>query len=133
MAQKTKFSPPAVGGSSLLTIFAVLCLSVFALLSVSTVRAEKRLADASLQAITDYYAADTQAETIFARLRSGEFVPGVEVRDDIYSYSCPISPSQSLMVVLKAAEGEWEILRWQAMVTEQPEINQTLPVWEGRS
>ena len=47
MKRNHSISTPTVGGSSLLVIFAVLCLTVFALLSLSTVQAEKRMADAS--------------------------------------------------------------------------------------
>ena len=52
MEDKKRFSPPVVGGSSLLVIFAVLCLTVFALLSLSTVRADVRLSEASAQAVS---------------------------------------------------------------------------------
>ena len=80
MAERKKegMAPPALGGSSLLVAFAVLALTVFALLSLSTVQADVRLADASAQAVTDYYAADCQAQEILARLRNGETVEGVE-------------------------------------------------------
>ena len=56
MAKKDKgsFAPPALGGISLLVVFAVLCLTVFALLSLSTVRADERRSDASAQAVTNY-------------------------------------------------------------------------------
>ena len=37
MKKQKKTSLPAIGGSSLLVIFAVLCLTVFALLSLNTV------------------------------------------------------------------------------------------------
>ena len=74
MEDKKRFSPPVVGGSSLLVIFAVLCLTVFALLSLSTVRADVRLSEASAQAVSGYYQADCQAEAILARLRSGDQV-----------------------------------------------------------
>ena len=50
MTQRGKsegFAPPALGGASLLVIFAVLALTVFALLSLSTVRADVRLGDAT--------------------------------------------------------------------------------------
>ena len=47
MNDKQKVTLPAIGGSSLLVIFAVLCLTVFALLSLSTVQADNRLSDAS--------------------------------------------------------------------------------------
>ena len=41
-AKKERFSPPAVGGISLLAVFAVLCLTIFALLSLATVGADGR-------------------------------------------------------------------------------------------
>ena len=66
------FAPPALGGSSLLVVFAVLALTVFALLSLSTVRADVRLGDAAAKAVSDYYTADAQAQEILAQLRNGE-------------------------------------------------------------
>lgn len=128
MKQKERISPPAIGGSSLLVIFAVLCLTVFALLSVSTVQAEKRMADASINAVAAYYEADLEAEKIFARLRAGETVPGVRESEEIYSYSCPISENQRLEVELQKSREVWTVLRWQA-VAEPGEISETLPVW----
>lgn len=80
MAERKRegMTPPALGGSSLLVAFAVLALTVFALLSLSTVQADVRLADASAQAVSDYYAADCEAQEILARLRSGETVEGLK-------------------------------------------------------
>ena len=66
MDERRDSFPPAVGGSSLLVIFAVLCLTVFALLGLATVQANSRLSDASAQTVSGYYAADCQAETILA-------------------------------------------------------------------
>ena len=43
MDERRDSFPPAVGGSSLLVIFAVLCLTVFALLTLSTAAADSRL------------------------------------------------------------------------------------------
>lgn len=70
--KKEAFSPPALGGSSLLVAFAVLALTVFALLSLSTVRADVRLGDAAAAAVKGYYEADVQAQELLARLRNGE-------------------------------------------------------------
>lgn len=133
MKQAERFSAPAVGGSSLLTIFAVLCLSVFALLSLSTAQAEQRMADASAQAVSAYYEADCLAEEIFARLRGGEAVPGVREEADIYTYSCPISESQTLMVELRNTGGSWEVLRWQAVAAAQEAGDGSLSVWDGET
>ena len=58
MDEKRRFLPAAVGGSSLLVIFAVLCLTVFALLALSTVQADGRLSQKTAQAVAEYYDAD---------------------------------------------------------------------------
>ena len=76
--KKKKMSFTTVGGSSILTIFAVLCFIVFALLSLSTAKADSLLANKSLDAEKNYYAADMEAEEILAAIRSGE-CPGREM------------------------------------------------------
>lgn len=129
--RKDNLSLPAVGLSSLLVIFAVLCLTVFTLLSVSTVSAHQRLAQSSRQAITDYYQADSQAEEILAKLRSGEVPQGVTREGNQYTYSCPISDTQTLVVRVEVAGENYQILRWQAISTENWEAEDKLPVWDG--
>lgn len=128
--KKERISPPAIGGSSLLVIFALLALTVFALLSLSTVQAEKRMADAAAQAVTDYYAADLEAERIFARLRTGETVSGVTVDGNRYCYDCAISAHQVLKIELEKKENTWNVCRWQVIASAEP-ISETLPVWDG--
>ena len=105
--KQAELSPPPVGGASLLVVFAVLCLTVFALLSLSTVRANGRLSEASAQAVADYYAADCAAQEILARLRAGEEPEGVEFEGfgELYaSYACPISDQQELRVEVRFPE-----------------------------
>lgn len=130
MEHKTAFSLPAVGGSSLLTVFAVLCLAVFALLSLATVRAEQRLAEASAEAVAGWYRADCQAQEMFARLRGWERPEGIREEAGMYYSSIPISHSQALELTLKQESGRWQILRWQAVVSEQTG-EETLPLWKG--
>lgn len=108
------FAPPAVGGASLLVIFAVLCLTVFAVLGLSTVRADDRLSQASAQAAADYYAADCEAQEILARLRAGELPVGVTYGGDLYTYECLISETQTLQVEVFLRDGVYTVLRWQA-------------------
>ena len=136
MREETRVSVPVVGGSSLLVIFAVLCLTVFALLGLTTVRADGWLSQAGAEAVAAYYEADTQAEEIFARLRAGEFpedvmacaCSGVEG----YTYTCPISDTQQLVVELHREGDGWTVLRWQAESTTGVEaFDQTLDLWDG--
>ncbi|MCI8573671.1 MAG: hypothetical protein HFF89_04485 [Oscillibacter sp.] len=135
--QKKRFSPPAVGGVSLLVVFAVLCLTVFALLSLTTVQADVRLADASAQAAADYYAADLEAQTILARLRNGERPEGVTFTGSGLlraEYTCRISDTQELQVsvILQGISGrEYVIERWQAVPSAEWESDESLDLWDG--
>jgi hypothetical protein len=133
MGERRSFSPPAVGGSSLLVIFAVLCLTTFALLSLSTVRADTRLGDAAAQAVSDYYAADCQAEGILAQLRQGQIPQGVSVDGDVYAYTCPISETQTLFVRVQVTGRDYTILRWQAAYSGTWDFDDTIDVWNGES
>lgn len=132
MNERQRFSPPAVGGSSLLVIFAVLCLTVFAMLSLSTVQANGRLSDASADAVTAYYAADAQAEAILAQLRAGQVPENVAVTSDIYMYTCPISDTQALEVEVRVNGTDYEVLRWQSVSTADWQADESLHVWDGQ-
>ncbi len=131
MRERERFSPPAVGGISLLVIFAVLCLTVFALLGLSTVQADGRLAEASAQAVADYYAADCEAERILARLRGGQTPEGVTVDGDVCAYTCPISETQNLEVEVRLEQTGYTVLRWQAVPIGEWQTDDSLGVWDG--
>lgn len=128
MKQK-RFTPaPAIGGASLLGVFGVLCLVIFALLSLSTALAEQRLSQTHASQTEQWYTADYHAQEIFARLRAGESVPGIERDGESYRYSLPVSDSQTLQVCLRETDGRWTVLSWRAAAhSEDPE--NTLPVW----
>ncbi len=107
-----KIRVPLVGVSSLLVIFSVLVLTVFSMISLSSSLASKRINDASLEAMRDYYRADTEAEEIFAALKQGDMPSGVTAEGDIYKYSCVISDTQRLEVEIKKTDTGWDIMRW---------------------
>ena len=133
MDKRRRFSFPVVGGITLLVTFAVLCLTVFAVLSVGTVQADGRLSDASAQAVQNYYEADTHAELLFARIRAGEVPEGVEVADGLCRYTCRISDTQVLCVTLRQEEQDWSVLQWQAVSTVDWQGDDSLPVWDGNT
>lgn len=119
------------GISSLLVIFAVLCLTVFAMLSVSTVQAHQRLSEKSIAADEGYYRADAAAQEVLAMLRNGENPENVTREGDVYEYYCVISQSQALTVRVRVAGRSYEILRWQVISTADWEAEDRLPVWQG--
>lgn len=143
--KKSSFSPPALGGASLLVIFAVLALTIFALLSLSTVRADGRLSEASAQAVQDYYAADCKAQAVLAWLRTGEGEPDVledfavttsiseygDHSETVHSFTVPISETQELQAEVRVdGANDWEILRWQAVPVGDWEIDEGIDLWD---
>ncbi len=131
MNKQSGGSGMAVGASSLLVIFAVLCLAVFALLTMSTVRAEMRLSENTRNAVTAYYEAQGEAQQILARLRAGEVPEGVGQENGVYCYACPISDTGALLVEVRLDGTSYEILRWQAVSTTEWTVDESIPVWQG--
>ena len=145
--KKSGFAPPALGGASLLVIFAVLALTIFALLSLSTVRADSRLSEAAAQAVRDYYAADCKAQAVLAWLRTGEGKENLQVPENfsietsistypdrsetVHSYVIPISDTQELQVEVRVdGENNWEVLRWQAVPYGEWETDEGMDLWD---
>ena len=124
-------SPPPVGGTTLLAVFTVLCLTVFAVLGLSAVRADDRLSQKSADAVTAYYRADTEAEAVLARLRAGELPEGVTAENDIYCYQVPVSDTRELQVKVRVRERDYKILRWQTVSVADVEYDGSLAVWDG--
>lgn len=127
-----------IGGSSLLVIFAVLCLIIFALLALSSVQADKRLGDAALSSVEGYYAADTAAEETLAKLRDGERPEGVDFTQEgqqvTATYVEPISETQELRVQIDFAHGlgnDYRIVQWQSHSTAEVNLDQHINVYGG--
>ena len=131
MDKERRMSAPIVGGSSLLVIFAVLCLTVFALLSLSTVQAGGRLSQKMAQAVYNYYEADCHAEDIYARLRSGEMPAEVTKSGNVYTYVCSISDTEELQVAVEKNGSKWSVVKWQAVSTVEWETDDFLELWDG--
>lgn len=124
-------TPAAVGGISLLVIFIVLCLTVFALLSLSSAQADGRLSTASAEAVRAYYAADCEAEEILAQLRQGNIPEGVAVSGNRYCYECAVTDTQKLVVEAEITGGDYRILRWQTESTLLWQEDDGLQLWDG--
>ena len=132
-----------VGSASIVLVFAVLCLTVFSLITLVVARNNKALADAEASLVTGYYKADTLAERILAGILEAGAMPdtvnGVEIdiswdmaRDaDVASYICPISDIKELYVRLAIHEDSVEILNWQMLDIGEWEYDSSLGVWLG--
>ena len=131
MDKKEKAPAPLVGGSSLLVIFSVLCLTIFATLCLAQVQSGRRLSTASAEAVAAYYRADARAQEILAALRCGQTPRDVSVEDTRFVYECPISATQTLAVEVERED--YAVLRWQAVSAVEWEADDSLAVWGGET
>lgn len=130
--KKRKLSFTSVGGSSILTIFAVLCFIVFALLSLSTSKANHKLSMKSVDAVSDYYAADTKAEEILAQIRLGQVPDGVKQKGDKYLYVCPLNETQQLSVEVEVYDTDhYKVKKWKKEYVGDWKPDDTIDVWDG--
>jgi len=116
------------GASSLIVIFAVLCLCVFSLITLSTSLAEKRINDASVKAISDYYIADSKAEETISQIRSGNIPQNVYSDGDNYYFEVSVCENQRLEVILK--KNTFEITSYSLKSQHSFEENQP-NLWDG--
>lgn len=135
-----------IGSASIVMIFAVLCLTIFAVLSFETAAYEQRLAHKAADAAQAYYAADGIAEeryleicTLLATetdkaeaykaLLAEQTAEGVRLE-----YTVPIDGTQELQVELFAApDGTVQIVRWHAAAAVDWEYEEELQVWDGET
>ncbi len=131
---RRRTSAPIAGGSSLLVIFTVLCLTVFAVLTLSTVLSKKGMSDKMASSVEEYYEADLKAEEIIASLRKGD-VPGtVKKRGSTFSFECPVNDDKKIYVKVKVlSEDEIKILSFKEVSTALWESDDSLVLWDEES
>lgn len=133
------------GAVSLVMIFCVLCLAVFAVLTLATADRERNLAELTARNAAAYYEADRQAVEIVAALREGGTIPSdIEIEHicseyqggsaESASFSVPIDDNQALEVevMLRDVDGSFRVLRWQTAYVGPWEIDESLDVWDGQ-
>ena len=131
--KKNRFALPTLGGSTLLVIFAVLCLLTFSLLTLSTALSNRRLSEASLSATAAYYEADCAAEEIIAALRNGDVPAEVTKSENTYSFTCPITEKQSLFVEVEDQGESWYITQYKTVTADDAAYDETITVWDGET
>ena len=132
-----------VGSSSIMLVFAVLCLTVFSMISLMVARNNKALADAEAKLVAGYYAADAKAEEIIAHvLEFGGETPydivglhdfwtvwDMESEMETIAFLCDLSAEKELYVRLTVEEGSALILGWQIMDIGTWEFDGSLDIW----
>lgn len=143
-----------VGYITVMIIFAILCLTVFAVLSFRAAGSNDALNDRAGNYLKDYYAADMSAKETLSRLdeiaeelkgsaffaesfeEEAESIESVSVKSlpngCNVEYSVGINDRQSIFVSITFFEnGEFEINEWKSITNDTFEDDPGLNVWDG--
>jgi len=127
-----------MGSALIVLVFVVLCLSIFALISLSSANYDQALAQVAARNVKGYYEADALAETIVAEILAAKTIPseilGVEIESfmDSVMFSCPVSDNKELHVEIALAANAYSIRKWRMQDIDSWElIDIGLPVWLG--
>lgn len=131
-----------VGGSSIIMVFAVLCLTVFAVLTLMTAKTEFDTSQRLNESIKNYYRADHKASEFVAALQSADNIIEIQVIANkngavceamtdtdsgiflFVDYSVPIDESQDLSIRLEITPGSntevcINIVKWISVYTDE--------------
>ena len=132
-----------VGSASVILVFAILCLTVFSLITFVVAVNEKNLVEVQTDLVTGYYEADALAELILADILTADTVPATIRGVNIYTgwddelgvettyYFCHISDIKALYVNLAVSGGSFDILSWRMYDTDSWEYDGSLNLWTG--
>ena len=131
-----------VGSASIVLVFAVLCLSVFSLITLVIADNSKALADSEVKLVTGYYEADAAAQRILTEILASDTIPGTAFGVDIVSewdgdqdaytvrYICPVPNSERyLHVELAIRTDSYEILNWRMRDDSEWKADEGWDVW----
>jgi hypothetical protein len=136
-----------IGSASIVLVFSVLCLTIFAVISLLPALTDERLINAEVRLVEGYYAADTLAERILAEIiplvEAFEPIPeeihGVAIEDGqcmltliyLVSFVIPVTDAQSLYVEIAFDFDEYRITEWRLRNIGDWVPDESLPVWTG--
>lgn len=136
-----KRSGAGLGATSLILMFSVLCLAVFALLSLSSANRDRGYTEKLAASVTRFYEADSRAvvisEALSQAVSAGENPPeieGIEILTDgagQYSFLIPIDNRRALAVGLEIQNGRTRVLSWSVTEPDNWSPDEGLNVWRG--
>ncbi len=142
-----------VGSTSILMVFSILCLTIFAVLSFVTTNYERKLSEKTAAVVFNFYQADNQAEEILAEIQAmfsinpepdqlDTFFDEYQQEDFLvsslkdsknfsFSYEVPIDEKQNLHISADAKNGIIIVNSWKISSTGSWAPDNRLEVWAG--
>ena len=132
-----------VGSASIVLVFAVLCLTIFSLISFIVTQNTKALVDAEAEFVTGYYRADSRAELILAELLNSGTIPtqiqGIDINieqdndleSNIINFVYPIYDTdyKDLFVRVSLGEKSYSVLSWRVIDNAEWEAAGSFNLW----
>ena len=132
-----------VGSASIVLVFAVLCLTIFSLISFIVTQNTKALVDAEAEFVKGYYRADVAAELILAELLNSEGIPsaiqGIRINieqdndtdSNIINFVYPIYDTdyKDLFVRVYLSEDSYNVLSWRVIDNAEWEAAGSFNIW----
>lgn len=121
---KQKSTPVVnIGSSSLLVIFLILSLVIFAVLTLTSATSDYRFSERMATRNTEYYKAVAEAEKTWDDLDTAAS-EGAMMSEETVNYTVPINDSQELSVELtlvgNATDGyHYDVTKWQTVSTKE--------------
>ena len=141
-------NPIHIGAVTLMTVFVVLCLAVFSVLSLTSARQSLALAEKSAAAAADYWTADKalcdRVNDLSARYEAGGLSAALVWAEEndavleateegtVITLSVTMNEQNDLAAVLSLEEGI-RILSWRQVPTGTWEPDLSIPVWQGEA
>lgn len=123
-----------IGSASIIMLFAVLCLTVLAALSLLSANSQYALSARSAEVTRAYYEAETKAAQIFELVKNGDLT-GVETYESdgetLYSYSVDIDQFQEFSVILSIDDGDVQIRSWKIIEAGSWTPDDSVDIWDG--
>ena len=128
-----------IGISSIVMIFAVLCLTIFSMLSLMTSDSDYTLAKKYLEKTLAYYNADAEALKIYGDIVNGRIVDAgagvvTENKDGELteiSYAVNLDDKQKLNVKIELYDGNYTITEWYVNNVNEWVPDDNINIWDG--
>jgi len=132
-----------VGSASIVLVFAVLCLTIFSLITFVVASNDKALVDVKVELVTGYYEADALAERILIDIFTNGVYPQTSQGVNVYTkwnddlgidtayFFCYISEVKALYVNIAIYDDSYDILSWRMYDIDDWEADTSINVWSG--
>lgn len=131
--KKQKSFGSNIGSLSLVVVFSILSLTVFAILAYVSANSEYKLAKKFSQSVENLYAADYKAYETLEKIKLGMETSETFTIDEYgrVSLFVPVDEYRRLNVSALILGEEIDIISWNTENTSTQAFDESLPVWTG--